>query len=44
VLLQPVSWFHEVFYADGMPYRQREVDTIRSLTALAGSSARTVEP
>jgi hypothetical protein len=35
VLMQPVSWFHEVFRADGTPYRQREIDTIRSLTSQA---------
>ena len=29
---QPAIWFHDVFYADGKPYRQREVDLIRSLT------------
>ncbi|MDR3724875.1 MAG: cellulase family glycosylhydrolase [Terracidiphilus sp.] len=29
---QPVIWFHDVFYPDGRPYRQREADLIRSLT------------
>ena len=29
---QPQIWFHEVFYTDGKPYRQREVDLIRKLT------------
>ena len=29
---QPQIWFHEVFYADGKPYRQREADLIRELT------------
>ena len=29
---QPQIWFHEVFYTDGRPYRQREVDLIRELT------------
>jgi hypothetical protein len=28
----PVTWFHEIFYGDGRPYRQREVEIIRSLT------------
>jgi hypothetical protein len=28
----PPIWFHDVFYPDGKPYRQREVDIIRSLT------------
>lgn len=30
---QPTIWFHDVFYADGRPYRQHEVELIRSLTA-----------
>ncbi len=30
---QPTVWFHEVFREDGTPYRQREVDLIRELTA-----------
>ncbi len=29
VLIQPVVWFHDIFYADGKPYREREVDIIR---------------
>ena len=32
VLEQPPVWFHEVFYPDGKPYRQREIDLIRELT------------
>ena len=32
VRLQPTIWFHEVFRGDGTPYRQHEVDLIRSLT------------
>ena len=32
VLSQPQIWFHEVFYADGKPYREREADLIRELT------------
>jgi hypothetical protein len=32
VLQQPTIWFHDIFYADGRPYRQREVDLIRALT------------
>lgn len=32
VLDQPQIWFHEVFYADGRPYRQREISLIRELT------------
>jgi hypothetical protein len=29
---QPIVWFHDVFHADGTPYRQHEVDQIRQLT------------
>lgn len=29
---EPVVWHHEVFHADGTPYRQAEVDLIRALT------------
>ena len=29
---KPTIWFHDVFYADGKPYRQREADIIRKLT------------
>ena len=28
----PAVWFHDIFYADGRPYRQSEVDLIRELT------------
>lgn len=31
-LSPPTVWFHEVFRADGTPYRQYEVDLIRELT------------
>ena len=32
VLQPPPVWFHDIFYQDGTPYRQREVDLIRELT------------
>jgi hypothetical protein len=32
VLEKPPVWFHEVFYADGKPYREREAQIIRELT------------
>lgn len=32
-LSEPAIWFHEVFRADGTPYRKAETDLIRSLTA-----------
>jgi Cellulase (glycosyl hydrolase family 5) len=32
VLIPPSVWFHEVFNADGSPYRQREADILRELT------------
>jgi hypothetical protein len=31
----PVVWHHDVFHADGKPYRQAEVDQIRALTLAA---------
>jgi hypothetical protein len=34
VLEQPTVWFHDVLHADSMPYRQREMDLIRSLQVL----------
>jgi hypothetical protein len=30
---EPTVWFHEIFHADGTPYRQAEVDLIRELIA-----------
>lgn len=32
---EPAIWFHEIFRQDGTPYRQDEVDLIRSLTGKA---------
>ena len=32
VLEQPAIWQHDVFHPDGKPYREREVEMIRSLT------------
>jgi hypothetical protein len=32
VLQQPPVWFHDIFYPDGRPYREHEVDLIRELT------------
>ncbi len=29
----PPVWFHDIFYSNGKPYRQDEVDFIRSITA-----------
>ena len=29
---EPPLWFHEIFYPDGKPYKQEEVDLIKSLT------------
>jgi hypothetical protein len=34
-LEKPPVWFHEVFYADGKPYREREATIIRELTGKA---------
>lgn len=33
VTAEPTIWFHEVFRADGTPYRQAEVDLIKRLAA-----------
>ena len=33
VMAEPTIWFHEVFRADGKPYRQAEADLIRRLSA-----------
>jgi hypothetical protein len=30
---QPAIWFHDLFYPDGKPYREREVEIIRDLTS-----------
>jgi hypothetical protein len=32
VLEPPTVWFHDIFYPDGTPYRQHEVDLMRALT------------
>lgn len=32
VLEQPPVWFHDVFYPDGRPYREREIEIIQHLT------------
>lgn len=37
---EPTIWFHEVFRADGKPYRQAETDLIRRLTAEANGPRR----
>jgi len=39
VLDQPTVWFHEVFHTDGTPYREREVEIIRSLTGVASPAS-----
>jgi hypothetical protein len=38
VLNQPSVWFHDVFKADGTPYRESEVELIRQLTEKTASS------
>ncbi len=30
--VQPAIWFHDIFKVDGSPYRQREIDLLRSST------------
>jgi hypothetical protein len=39
ILEQPTVWFHEVFRNDGTPYREREVEIIRSLTGASPGPA-----
>jgi len=39
VLNQPAVWHHDIFYPDGKPYRQHEVDIIRSLTSATNDAA-----
>jgi hypothetical protein len=34
VLQQPPVWFHDIFYPDGKPYREREVEVIRHATGV----------
>ena len=34
VLQQPPVWFHDIFYPDGRPYREREVEIIRHATGV----------
>ena len=29
---EPKLWFHEIFYSDGRPYKQDEVDLIKRLS------------
>ena len=33
VTVQPMTWQHDIFYPDGKPYRQREIEIIRDLTS-----------
>jgi hypothetical protein len=33
---EPPLWFHDIFRADGRPYREEEVRLIRSLTGARG--------
>ena len=35
---QPAIWQHDVFYPDGKPYREREVEIIKSLTTCGGAN------
>jgi precorrin-3B methylase len=40
VLVEPIRWFHEVYRADGAPYRVREIEIIRKLTAASNGAAK----
>lgn len=35
VLEQPPVWFHDIFYPDGRPYREQELEIIRHATGVA---------
>jgi len=37
---QPMVWQHDVFYEDGRPYREREVEIIKALTTCSGAGCR----
>ena len=41
VLNQPPVWHHDIFYPDGKPYRQREIEIIRELTTATNGSQKT---
>jgi hypothetical protein len=36
---EPAVWFHEIFYPDGRPYKQEEVDFIRNITGHKASKS-----
>jgi Cellulase (glycosyl hydrolase family 5) len=40
---QPAAWFHEVFRADGTPYRERETRLIRELTTATAGDASAMD-
>jgi hypothetical protein len=33
ILGEPDPWHHDIFHADGRPYREAEVELIRQLTS-----------
>jgi len=37
---EPAVWHHDIFYKDGRPYRQEEVDFIRKITAAPAATSR----
>ncbi|MGZ4787419.1 MAG: 1,4-beta-xylanase [Terriglobales bacterium] len=39
IISKPPIWFHEVFYSDGKPYREHEVQLIRELTGRGTAAA-----
>lgn len=38
VVEKPPVWFHEVFHADGTPYREREVEIMRELSGTSSAT------
>jgi hypothetical protein len=43
-LQQPTVWFHDIFYADGKPYRPREVEILRTLSSLPKGATNSASP
>ncbi len=41
---QPRVWFHDIFYPDGRPYSQNEVDFIRQITNPSGAATHRGKP
>lgn len=40
VIEQPTIWFHEIFHADGTPYRKREAEVVKELRTTPVAASR----